>query len=195
MADPIYRIFPVFPALAVFLVTTTVGYSGPVEIDFGIDEISIGFCAVDPPAYYAIKVVSTRRLPGTRQAVGVANVTYARSPYGVSISAEGNYIYDVSISIENLKPPTSGVYVVWFTTPDLGLIERIGPLDESNSAQSQIAWNKFLVVVTLEDSDDPAAAKWKGPIAFRGLSRSGFMHTMAGHGPFEQEPCSFVGYE
>jgi hypothetical protein len=28
----------------------------------------------------------------------------------------------------------------------------------------------------------------------RGMSRSGMMHTMAGHGPFQQENCARYGY-
>ena len=36
---------------------------------------------------------------------------------------------------------------------------------------------------------------WTGPIVIRGMSRSGMMHTMAGHGPFEEENCAAYGYE
>jgi hypothetical protein len=28
----------------------------------------------------------------------------------------------------------------------------------------------------------------------RGMSRSGRMHTLAGHGPFEAEPCAKYGF-
>lgn len=154
-----------------------------------------GVCSFDPPEYYAIDLVSTKRLPGTRRASGIANVTFVRSPYGVHISSKGTYVYDIRIELENLKEPESGVYVVWLTTPDLSEIDRLGALDSNHSIEGQVDWNKFLVVVTLEDSDDPDQERWEGPIAFRGLSRSGFMHTMAGHGPFEQEPCAFYGYE
>ena len=37
-------------------------------------------------------------------------------------------------------------------------------------------------------------AMWTGPVVSRGMSRSGLMHTMAGHGPFETEPCAVYGY-
>lgn len=152
-------------------------------------------CVSDPPVYYAVNLVSTRRLPGTRMAHGVANVTFAESPYGVNISPEGTYVYDLSIEVERLKKPTSGVYVVWLTLPNLSEVIRLGALDESNSIEGVVDWNKFLVVISLEESDDPDQARWQGPIALRGLSRSGLMHTMAGHGPFDQEPCASFGYE
>ncbi|MGD2070011.1 MAG: hypothetical protein PVI57_15165, partial [Gemmatimonadota bacterium] len=58
----------------------------------------------------------------------------------------------------------------------------------------RVEWNKFLVVITLETVDDPSADAWSGPIALRGMSRSGKMHTMAGHGPFQQENCAAFGY-
>ena len=150
---------------------------------------------VDPQVYYAIKLVYTRRLPGTRVTRGVANVTFAQSPYGVSISPEGTYVYDLDIEISGLKPPKSGVYVTWITLPNLSEDVRLGSLGASNTITGRVDWNKFLVVVSLEESDDPDQARWQGPIAFRGLSRSGLMHTMAGHGPFDSEPCAAYGYE
>jgi hypothetical protein len=35
---------------------------------------------------------------------------------------------------------------------------------------------------------------WTGPIVFRGMSRSGMMHTMVGHGALQMENCSSYGY-
>ena len=107
----------------------------------------------------------------------------------------GTYVYDLAIEIEGLKPPAEGIYVAWLTLPNLSEVVRLGSLDELNSIEGRVHWNKFLVVISLEESDDPDQARWKGPIAFRGLSRSGLMHTMAGHGPFDQEPCSSFGFE
>jgi hypothetical protein len=158
-------------------------------------ELAPDGCSVDPPAYYAIKLVSTRRLTGTRMANGVANITFAQSPYGVSISPTGNYVYDVAIEIQNLKPPVAGSYVAWLTPPDLSEVIRLGALDESSAINGRVGWNKFLVVISLEESDDAQQERWQGPIAFRGLSRSGLMHTMAGHGPFDSEPCASFGFQ
>ena len=71
---------------------------------------------------------------------------------------------------------------------------RIGTLDDTHRIRGEVAWNKFLVVVSLEDEPD-AVARWSGPIVLRGLSRSGMMHTMAGHGPYSSEPCATYGYQ
>ena len=42
--------------------------------------------------------------------------------------------------------------------------------------------------------DDPGAERWSGPIVFRGMSRSGMMHTMVGHGALQKENCAAYGY-
>ena len=67
-------------------------------------------------------------------------------------------------------------------------------LDQNDSVRGRVAWNKYLVVLTLEPTDDPGATKWSGPIVSRGMSRSGMMHTLAGHGPYENEPCAKYGF-
>lgn len=150
---------------------------------------------VDAPAYYAFPVVSTRRLPGTGLAAGLGEVTFADSPFGVTLADDGSYVLDVWLSVERLMAPREGVYVGWLTTPDLDKVERIGPLAGGGPLRGRARWNKFLLVVTLEPADDPGAAMWTGPVVMRGMSRSGQMHTMAGHGAFEQENCAAYGYD
>ena len=148
---------------------------------------------VDAPAYYAFPVVSTRRLPGTGLAAGLGEVTFADSPFGVTLARDGSYLLDVWLTVERLVAPREGVYVGWLTTPELDQVERIGPLS-AGGLHGRARWNKFLLVVTLEPDDDPGADSWTGPVVMRGMSRSGQMHTMAGHGAFEQENCAAYGY-
>lgn len=148
----------------------------------------------DPPPYYAIDLVTTRRVPGSSSATGVANVTFKASPFGVALSPTGEYVYTLSIAIDDLAPARSGAYVVWVTTRDLSQVEKIGVLDDTHRIQGEAAWNKFLVVVSLEEEPE-TATRWSGPIVLRGMSRSGKMHTMAGHGPFASEPCATYGYQ
>ena len=150
---------------------------------------------VDAPSYYAFPVVSTRRLPGTGLAAGLGEVTFPDSPFGINLAADGSYVLDVWLSVERLMAPREGVYVGWLTTPDLDKVERIGPLADGGPLRGRARWNKFLLVVTLEPGDDPEAAMWTGPVVMRGMSRSGQMHTMAGHGAFEQENCAAYGYD
>jgi hypothetical protein len=147
------------------------------------------------PEYYAIELFTTRNVPGSGYARGFADVTVApSSPFVVALTADGSYRYDVRVSLERMNAPRGGRLVAWVTTPEIDRVVRIGALDEHMSASGSVEWNQFLVVVTLEASDDPAATAWSGPVAFRGMSRSGMMHTMVGHGALQQENCAAYGY-
>lgn len=148
----------------------------------------------EPSDYYAIDLVPTGRVAGTRLAGGTAYQTAAVSPFfGVGIAPTGEYVYDLEIQAAGLRPLERGAWVAWVTDTDVQQIVRLGPLDESLRVRGQVRWNKFLVVITRE-SDDAATETWQGPIIMRGMSRSGRMHTLAGHGPFEAEPCAKYGF-
>jgi hypothetical protein len=165
--------------------STGYGFSGATCSAAAIPEIH--------GAYYGIEMVPTRRVPGTGNAVGVGKVMFARSPFGVSVTPDGTYVYDLSLSLERLKAPRNGVLTAWVTTSDLSKIDRLGALDDEFRVDGRVEWNRFLVVVTLEPTAEPTD-RWQGPIVLRGMSRSGMMHTMAGHGPFEKEPCAKYGF-
>lgn len=147
------------------------------------------------PDYYAFKLYTTKNIPGTGLAKARAELSVSgSSPFTVSLAEDGSYRYDVRVSIDNMRPPRGGQLVAWVTTPDIDRIQRIGALDEQLRGAGTVAWNKFIVVVTLEPLDDPEAATWTGPVVFRGMSRSGMMHTMVGHGALQQENCAAYGY-
>jgi hypothetical protein len=148
----------------------------------------------EPPRYYQVELVSTRKVPGAGQAEGWGNVSFQASPFGISMTPDGSYRYDLDIEIHNLLPARQGEYVAWVTTPDLKNVKRLGKLDERHRLKSQVDWNKFLIVITLEPESPADGSIWQGPVVLRGLSRSGFMHTMAGHGPYEIEPCALFGF-
>lgn len=156
----------------------------------------VPFCAAgDGPTYYALDLFTTKNVPGTGLATGIAEVSLAAtSPFSVAVTADGSYEYQVRVSLGRMKAPSSGRLVAWVTTRDVDQIHRLGALDSNLQAGGSVAWNKFLVVITLEPEDDPDATMWRGPIVMRGMSLSGAMHTMVGHGAFEQENCATYGY-
>jgi len=143
--------------------------------------------------YYSIDLVPTRRVPGTAYVRGRARVTFEPSPFIVTVAPDGSYAYDVHVELTGLRAPRSGGYVAWVTTTEIDEIRRLGTLEDGRVTGS-VAWNKFLVVVSLEEEPRADAERWSGPVAFRGMSRSGNMHTMAGHGPFQDEKCAAYGY-
>ncbi len=153
-------------------------------------------CGRAGPEYYAFPLITTKNIPGTGLAKGTAQISFSgASPYSVAVTADGSYEYDVDIRLERMRVPREGILVAWVTTPAIDEIARIGSLDDHLSARGRVTWNKFIVVITLEASDDSTAAMWSGPIVFRGLSRSGMMHTMVGHGALQQENCAAYGYD
>ncbi len=150
---------------------------------------------VGGPEYYAIELYTTKNLPGSGYARGTADVFVSgASPFSVAVAPDGSYRYEVDVRLERVRAPSRGHLVAWVTTPEIDRIRRLGTLDGSLRAGGTVDWNQFLVVVTWEPDDDPTAESWSGPVAFRGMSRSGMMHTMVGHGAFQEENCAAYGY-
>lgn len=161
--------------------------------------VPVGTCSAvtmyGPAEYYAIDLVSTGRVPGSRGAAGVAEVTSARSPFGIALTPAGAYRQQLSVRVDGMRGKREGRLAVWLTTPELDQVRFLGTLEDGVELRGEVSLNKFLVVVTLEAADvDGASSAWQGPVVLRGASRSGRMHTMAGHGPWEGEPCVKYGY-
>ncbi len=187
------RLYSVILIVLTIILPRTDANTGPNKITDEQGELTAVFCT--GPEYYQIDLVPTKKLPGLSRAKGFADLVYNPSPFGVSLNASGNLVYSLQVKFENLRSFPEKSFVVWLTTPDLANVIKLGSLDANGSIQGKVDWNKFLVVVSLEDAADSELERWKGPIAYRGMSRSGLMHTMAGHGPFEQEPCMVYGYQ
>lgn len=162
----------------------------------GDDVVLPAVCRSAPgPEYYAFELFSTRNVPGTGLSRARAELEVSgASPFSVTLGPDGSYVYDVHVSIDRLRAPREGHLVAWVTTPEIDQVERLGTLDANLRASGTVRWNKFLVVITWEPEEDPGAKMWKGPVAFRGMSRSGMMHTMVGHGALQQENCAAYGY-
>ena len=154
------------------------------------------------PTYYAINLVSTKRVTGARDASGMVAATFVRSPFGVSISPEGRYRYSLDVELREAVAPAGHVFVAWVAKSDLTEVRRLGVLgagDELATSEGSmrtsgtVTWNKYIVAISLETLGE-IGDRWSGAIVARGLSRSGLLHTMAGHGPYQQEPCAVYGY-
>jgi len=157
-------------------------------------DAPVGFCPAGPP-YYAFELFTTKNIPGTGLATGTVEASVSgASPFSVALGEDGSYEYDLSLRLDRMRAPREGRLVAWVTTPDIDVIERMGALDDNLLAAGSVSWNQYIVVVTLEADDDPASERWTGPIVFRGMSRSGMLHTMVGHGALQQENCAAFGY-
>lgn len=135
-------------------------------------------CSVAP---HRVQLRGTGRAPG---AAGWMDLRFGSSPYGVAVTEDGSYLYELTIQVTSVPPSAGNTLVAWAATPNLDQHQRLGELGEDRRLEGEVSWNKFLVFVTAESSAD--VERWQGPILMTGNSPSGNMHTMAGHGIFEQ---------
>ena len=163
----------------------------PLRSPAAAAPVAAPICSVTRPAGpdpYLVQLVPTAHANGAR---GRVELRFAPSPFGVTVTARGHHLYDALLTTSGLRPDGSSL-VVWAATPELDQVQKLGVLDANGALHGRIAFNKFLVFVTAEAS--AAVERWSGPILLRGISPSGRMHTMAGHGPFQGEPCSKWGF-
>lgn len=128
-----------------------------------------------------VQLTGTSTAPG---ATGFMELRFTSSPYGVSVTSGGSYAYEVVVRVTTLRRRADRSYVVWAATPELDEHRNLGVLGEDGTVSARVEWNKFLVFVTAEGAPD--VEKWRGPILLTGSSPASRMHTMAGHGIFEQ---------
>jgi hypothetical protein len=153
-----------------------------------VDAAAGARCAPAGPDPFLIDLVPTAHANGARGAVAMR---FAESPFGVSVTDDGRHVYHAEIRTSGLAAAGDAL-VVWAATPSLDEVKKLGTLSAAGTLAGTIAFNKFLVFVTAEASAD--VSRWAGPILLRGISPSGRMHTMAGHGPFQGESCAKWGF-
>lgn len=137
-----------------------------------------------PPAFFDPGRIA---LEPTRSGIGFAGsveLRFAASPFGVALSPDGHHRYDLRIRVETERRTDAlPVLVAWVVTPDLQERRKLGVIGDDLQISGRVDWNKFLIVVSAEESAD--VDTWQGPLLLTGRSPSGWMHTMAGHGIFE----------
>jgi hypothetical protein len=129
---------------------------------------------------FDIPLFATKAAPAAR---GHARLVYARSPFGVAVTADGRARYDVQITVSGLAAGTAAAaYVAWAVTPDLAEWHRLGAITNGRVTLGEIALNKFLLVITAEQSAQPATHA--GPVVMRGYSPSIWLQTFLTHPMF-----------
>ncbi len=165
-------------AALLFLAASAPAPAGPVAA-----STNRGSCRAGPDPY-EVRLVPTAHANG---ASGIVRLTFAESPYVVTVTAEGHHRYQAHLTTEGLDG-RSGSLVAWAATPELDRVQKLGVLGSDGVLPpAEITFNKFLVFVTEEE--DATVQRWQGRILLRGISPSGRLHTMAGHGPFQGESC------
>ena len=112
-----------------------------------------------------------------RDASGVVELGRVPGPFGVTVTAEGNHVSDLTAWITGLPEPSElgpfEAYVAWATTPTLDPVVRLGPVGNGRNPLGRISFNKFLIMVTAEASAD--ATEREGRLVLRGRSPSSLM--------------------
>ena len=141
----------------------------------------MGACRLTPEV---VRLSGTQSAPGSR---GSMTLTQPGSPFEITVDEGGFQTFDVEIQVDQIRKRRGAVYVVWAAKPELDEWLQLGTLSDENRLEARVAWNQFLIFVSEEVSAD--VERWQGPIMLTGLSPSGRLHTMAGHGPFEAMNC------
>lgn len=168
------------PILSVSLAVVTAGSAGPAEgaaPDPG--PVATATCEAAPRR---VELDATGRAPGSS---GWMDLRFGDAPHGVAVTEDGSYRYEISVRITSVPGKWSdSALVAWAATPNLDRHVRLGAFGEEGAVEGEVSWNKFLVFVTAESSAD--VETWQGPVLMKAISPSGNMHTMAGHGIYQQ---------
>jgi len=141
------------------------------------------------PGPYDITLLGTQAAPGAR---GTASLVFAPSPFGVAVTADGRYRYDVRFDIVGLpEPRTVGsgqyrAYVAWVVTTDLSRWGRIGTVRNGTTTLGRAELNKFLLVITAET--DSLTQVRSGPTILHGPSPSTWLQSLLTHALYRGIP-------
>src|ERR1041384_2835466 len=104
------------------------------------------------------------------------------SPFGVSVTTAGNYIYDATITVKNLPAPSSlgpyTVWVVWVATPSLDKIRNLGTIKNGQPITARVDFTKMMYMVSAEQS--ATLDRFKGQLVLVGRSASARVQNLAG---------------
>ena len=113
--------------------------------------------------------------PDLAPAGGTAFLRWDPSPFGVSVTRDGNQRYRLDLEIEGLPEPGSlgdyRTWVAWATTPVMDPVVRLGEVGNGTfPALGPVAFDKFVILVSAEPS--ATVETRTGRLALRGASPS-----------------------
>ena len=112
-----------------------------------------------------------------RDAWGVVELGRVPGPFGVTVTAGGNHVHNLTAWLRGLPDPADlgpyESYVAWATTATLDPVIRLGPVGNGRNPLGRISFNKFLILITAEAS--ATAGEREGRLVLRGRSPSSLM--------------------
>ena len=111
------------------------------------------------------------------------------SPFGVSVTPEGRYVFDATITVKNLPEPASlgpyTVWVVWLATPSLEKIRNLGAIKPGQSITARVDFTKMMYIVSAEQT--AALDRFKGQLVLVGRSASARVQNLAGCDIYDEQ--------
>ncbi|MEP6692510.1 MAG: hypothetical protein ABJD07_15225 [Gemmatimonadaceae bacterium] len=131
------------------------------------------------PSLFRIELQPT---PAAPSAQGVVTLEPAESPFGIALTPDGHFIFDLELRCNGLPAASTfgpyTQYVAWVVTADLSTSQKLGVASTAVPVKGQVAMNKFLVIVSAEGAT--IGDRWKGPIVLRGFSPSALLENFSG---------------
>ncbi len=126
------------------------------------------------PDLYCIDLVAAPDFPA---ATGAVELLRRASPFGASVTADGQHAWNLRLTLAGLPDPRSlgdyTTYVAWASTPTLDPFIRLGEVRNGVIDAGPVALNTFLVLISAEKSAD--VAERRGRLVLRGMSASALM--------------------
>ena len=120
---------------------------------------------------YCIELV---RAVGIRSGSGRVELGRAPGPFTVDVSPDGHLRYTPTVTLSGLPRPASlgryAAFVAWVASPTMDVIQRLGAVDNGRNVLPAISLDKFIVLVTAEES--ARATDMHGRLLLRGMSPS-----------------------
>ncbi|MBH15746.1 MAG: hypothetical protein CME30_00495 [Gemmatimonadetes bacterium] len=120
---------------------------------------------------FCIDLIPTNR---AAQASGTIRLIRPWSPFGVTVTAQGNHRNNLSFSIRGLPDPSEfgdyKTYIAWVSPLSLYPVEKLGGIANGDHTLGEVSFNKYLVLITAEATN--SVLEMSGPIVLRGRSPS-----------------------
>ena len=112
--------------------------------------------------------------PSAGKASGTVRLTPPWSPFGVSITAQGNHRNNLSFTLDGLPNPNTfgnfDTYVAWISPLSLYPVEKLGEITNGSHTLGEVSFNKYIIMITAENSSSNDGMS--GPLVLRGRSPS-----------------------
>lgn len=181
------RVFRDLSKRLVLLPVIALGLSGTGPPQFGAGEATALRSAIRVPpadslrgpAFFSVDLQPLRT--AQNRARGRAALWFPDSPFTVATTPEGFYVWSFTLKVWKLPRRPNTVYVAWLAAPDLDPLRKIGVVEEGKALSGRVDFdNQFIFFVTAERTPD--VERPKGAVMLRGISRSGYLDSMFGHG-------------